>query len=152
MARGIRTTVGLGAVCLGLAVPACGDGGSKGVSKAEYLGRASRVCRDGNEALTKASDEVFAALPPGQKLSRPEIEEFVRTTVVPTLRDQIGRLRAIPAPKGRQGRVDQIYDALDRGLGELERDPGKLVDGSNVFAEAEALAKKFGLTVCATTG
>ena len=147
----MRVIALLGAVCLA-AGPACGDGGSKGVSKAEYLGRASRVCQEGNQALTKASDDVFANVPPGQKLSQSEIEQFVRTTVVPTLRDQIGRLRAIPPPKGRQGQVDQIYDALDTGLGELERNPGKLADGSNVFAEAEALAKKYGLTVCATTG
>ena len=152
MAGAIRKAIGLG-VCIGLAVPACGDdGGSRAISKAEYLGRASRVCREGNEALTKASNEVFAAVPPGRKPSPAEIEEFVRTTVVPTLRDQIGRLRAIPPPKGRQGQVDQIYDALDDGLGELRGNPGKLADGSNVFAEAEALAKKYGLPVCATTG
>lgn len=142
----------LAAACGAVATSACGDGSSKGVSKAEYLGRASRVCQEGNQALTKASDEVFAEVPPGQKLSQPQIEEFVRTTVIPTLRDQIERLRAIPAPKGRQGQVDRIYDALDKGLGELERAPGKLSDGSNVFAEAEALAKQYGLSVCATTG
>ena len=150
--RTIRAVVRLGAASLALTTSACGDDGSKGVSKAEYLGRASRICREGNQRLTEASEEVFAKVPPGQKLSQPEIEDFVRQTVVPTIRDQVGRLRAIPPPKGRKGQADEIYDALDKAIGELERNPGKLTDGSNVFAEAEALAKKYGLSVCATTG
>ena len=142
----------LGVACLAAVTSACGSGGSKGVSKAEYLGQASRICREGNEALTAASEQAFATVPPGQKLSQPQIEDFVRRAVVPTIRDQIRRLRDLPPPQGRKKQAEEIYNALDSGLGELERNPGKLTDGSNVFAEAEAVAKKYGLSVCATTG
>jgi hypothetical protein len=136
---------------LALAGAACG-GGSKGLSKSEYLSRAKAVCQKGNQTLTSASDAVFAKLPPGQKLSDADIENFVRTTVIPTIRDQVRELRTIPPPKGQKDKVEEIYNALDRGLDELEKAPKKLTDGSNVFAEADSLATKYGISVCATTG
>ena len=150
-----RTTTKMRALSLlaaaGLAVSAaaCGE---DGVSKAEYLAKAKAVCQKGNQTLTEASNAVFAKVPPGQKLSDPEIENFVRQTVIPTIRDQVRQLRALPSPKGKKSQVEEIYRALDNGLDELEKSPKKLIDGSNVFAEADSLAAKYGISVCATTG
>ena len=136
----------------GLAVSATACGGSSGVSKAEYLAKAKAVCQKGNQTLTDASNATFAKVPSGQKLSDPEIESFVRQTVVPTIREQVKELRALPPPKGKKAQVDEIYRALDKGLDQLEQSPKKLLDGSNAFAEADSLAAKYGITVCATTG
>ena len=58
----------------------------------------------------------------------------------------------IPPPKGAKAHVDEIYTALDNGLGDLDKDPKKLTDGSDVFAPADALAKKYGISVCAASG
>jgi hypothetical protein len=146
-----RTAVLAGAACLAVAASACG-GNSKGISKSDYLARAKAVCQKGNQTLTAASNAAFAKVPPGQKLSDQQIEDFVRTTVIPTLRDQIKELRAIPPPKGEKGHVEEIYTALDKGLDELQQNPRKLTDGSNVFADADTLANKYGISVCATTG
>ena len=148
--RTMRMAALLGVACL-VAASACG-GGSKGISKTDYLARAKTVCQKGNRALTAASNDVLAKVPPGQKLSDQQIEEFVRTTVIPTIREQIKELRAIPPPKGEKGHVEEIYKALDKGLDELQKNPKKLTDGSNVFADADTLANKYGITVCATTG
>ena len=150
----MRTTTKMRAIALlaaaGLAVPvaACGD---EGITKTEYLAKAKAVCQKGNQTLTEASNATFAKVPPGQKLSDPEIETFVRQTVIPTIRDQVKQLRALPPPKGKKGKVEEIYTALDKGLDELEKNPKKLMDGSNVFAEADTLAAKYGINVCATT-
>ncbi len=84
-------------------------------------------------------------------MSEEQIDDFVRTTVIPTIREQIKELRAIPPPKGEKGHVEEIYKALDKGLDELQKTPKKLTDGSNVFAEADQLANKYGITVCAQT-
>lgn len=138
----------LAVICFGAA--ACSD--SKGLSKADYLVKAKEVCQRGNAALTAASNDAIAKVPPGQKLSAPAIEEFVRSTVVPTIRNQVKELRALEAPKGEKGHVEEIYSALDTGLDELEKSPLKLTDGSNVFAAADTLAQKYGISVCATTG
>ena len=147
----IRAVVLLAAAGLAVAASACG-GSEGGVSKAEYLAQARAVCLKGNQTLTEASKVVFASLPPGQKLPEPDIENFVRQTVIPTIRDQITQLRALPPPKGKKGKVEEIYRALDNGLAELEKSPKKLIDGSNVFAGAASLAGKHGISVCAATG
>ena len=150
----MRTTTKMRAMALlaaaGLAVPAaaCGE---EGVTKTEYLAKAKAVCQKGNQTLTEASNATFAKVPPGQRLSDPEIENFVHQTVIPTIRDQVRQLRALPPPKGKKGKVEEIYGALDKGLDELEKNPKKLIDGSNVFAEADSLAAKYGINVCATT-
>jgi DNA repair ATPase RecN len=144
------------ALALTAAGAACGDdddGGSGGVSKSEYLTQARSICQKGNRTLTAASNDILAKLPPGQKLPEPEVENFVRATVIPTIRDQVAQLRALTPPKGEKKHVEEIYDELDEGLDELEKDPKKLSDGSNVFADADALAKKYGIDVCsAPTG
>ncbi|HKY78196.1 MAG TPA: hypothetical protein VJS45_18825 [Acidimicrobiia bacterium] len=144
----IRAMAMLAAAGLALPVAACGE---EGVTKTEYLAKAKAVCQKGNQALTDASNATFAKVPPGQKLSDPEIESFVRQTVIPTIREQVKELRALPPPKGKKSNVEEIYRALDKGLDELETNPKKLIDGSNVFAEADSLAAKYGITVCATT-
>ena len=141
----------LAAAGLAVSATACG-GSSGGVSKAEYLAKAKAVCQKGNQTLTDASNATFAKVPSGQKLSDPEIESFVRQTVIPTIREQVKELRALPPPKGKKSQVDEIYRALDTGLDELDKSPKKLLDGSNAFAEADSLAAKYGITVCATTG
>lgn len=150
----MRTTTRMRAMALlaaaGLVLPAaaCGE---DGITKTEYLAKAKAVCQKGNQTLTEASNATFAKVPPGQKLSDPEIETFVRQTVIPTIREQVRELRALPPPKGKKGQVEEIYRALDKGLDELEKNPKKLIDGSNVFAEADSLAAKYGITVCSTT-
>jgi hypothetical protein len=143
----------VGVACLAVTASACGgDGDSEGISKADYLTQAKTICQKGNRALTSASNDIFAKLAPGEKLPEPEIDKFVRETVIPTIRDQVKQLRAVPPPKGEKGHVDEIYKELDKGLDELDKNPKKLSDGSNVFAEADKLANKYGISVCATTG
>jgi hypothetical protein len=139
-------------VAAGLAVSASGCGGSEGVSKSEYLAKAKAVCQKGNQTLTDASKATFANVPPGQKPSDPEVEAFVRQTVIPTVRGQVKELRALPPPKGKKAKVEEIYRALDKGLDELDKSPKKLLDGSNPFAEADSLATKYGISVCAAPG
>jgi hypothetical protein len=138
----------VGLTAVGAACGDDGDGESGGISKTEYLTQARMICQKGNRALTAASNDVLAKLPPGQKLPEPEVENFVRTTVIPTIRNQVTELRALTPPKGEKKHVEEIYKELDEGLDELEKDPKKLSDGSNVFADADALAKKYGIDVC----
>jgi len=149
---GNRTAALVAAAGLTVSASACGGGGgSQGVSKADYLAKAKLVCEVGNRQLKSATDDVLAKIPPGQKMSDAQINDFVHQTVIPTIKDQIKKLRALPPPKGEKDHVEQIYDALDKGLQQLDKDPAKLTNGSNVFADADALANKYGISVCATS-
>ena len=142
------------AVGLAASGAACGDDGddSKGISKADYLAQAKVICQKGSRALSSAANDVLAKVPPGEKPPEPVIEDYVRQTVIPTIRDQVAQLRALPPPKGEKKHVEEIYDELDKGLDVLEKNPKRLTDGGNVFADADKLATKYGISVCATTG
>jgi len=148
---GMRTAALAAAAGLAVVASACGGGGSQGISKADYLAKAKLVCQAGNRQLKSATDDVLAKIPPGQKMSDAQINDFVHQTVIPTIKDQIKKLRALPPPKGEKDHVEEIYDALDKGLQQLDKDPAKLTNGSNVFADADALANKYGISVCATS-
>jgi len=151
---GIRAAALLAAAGLAVTASACGGGGgsgSQGISKADYLAKAKQVCQLGNRQLKSATDDVLAKIPPGQKMSDAQISDFVHTTVIPTIKDQIKQLRALPPPKGEKDHVDQIYNALDKGVAALDKDPSKLTNGTDVFADADALAKKYGISVCSTS-
>jgi len=150
---GIRTAALAAAAGLAVSASACGGGGggSQSISKADYLAKAKLVCQAGNRRLKSATDDVLAKIPPGQKMSDAQINDFVHQTVIPTIKDQIKQLRALSPPKGEKDHVGQIYDALDKGLQQLDKDPAKLTNGTNVFADADALANKYGISVCATS-
>ena len=133
---------------LGLA--ACGGGGEeKAISKDEYLKRAQEVCKQGSTELEKASVSAFPELKPGEKPTDDQIATFVRKTVVPEIRKQVKELRQLPPPEGAKKEVDDIYDALDQGLDKLDKDPKLLLSGTNVFAKADELGRKYDIRVCA---
>jgi hypothetical protein len=138
-------------VVAGLGLAACGGGEQKAISKDDYLKRAQEVCKKGNADLQKASDTAFPELKPGEKPTDEQIAVFVRKTVVPEIRKQVKALRELPPPKGAADKVDKIYDALDQGLDKMNDDPQLLLSGTNVFAKADELGKKYGLSVCAAS-
>jgi hypothetical protein len=130
------------------AVPvACGGGGPKPIPKEEYLKRADEVCKKGSEDLHNASVNAFKDVKQGEKPSDAQVAAFVRSTVVPKLREQVNALRKLPPPKKLEKQSKEIYKELDKGLDELDKDPSKLTT-TNVFAKADEVGKKYGLIVC----
>ncbi len=134
---------------LGLA--ACGGGEEKAISKDEYLKRAQQVCTEGNAELEKASNAAFADLKPGTTATEDQVATFVRKTVVPEIRKQVKELRELPPPEGGKKKVDEIYDALDQGLDQLDKDPKLILAGTKVFDKANELGTKYGIRVCAAS-
>ncbi len=126
---------------------ACGGGGPKPIPKEEYLKRADEICKKGSDDLHNKSVAAFKDLKPGEKPSDAQVADFVRKTVVPTLRTQIDALRKLPPPEKLKSQAADIYKELDKGLDELDKDPKKLTT-TNVFQKADELAKKYGLVVC----
>jgi hypothetical protein len=146
--RGAAGWVAIAVAALGLA--ACG-GGQEPISKDEYLKRAQQVCTEGTNELEKVTSTAFSDLKPGEKPTEEQIASFVRKSVVPEIRKQVRELRDLPPPEGGEKQVNDIYDALDQGLDQLDKDPKLLFSGANPFAKADELGKKYGLSVCAAT-
>lgn len=142
------------AVCLAVGsvlLAGCGDEGQETLSKAEYLEQAKEICREGNQELAEASRKAFQDVQQGEAPSEEQLENYARDVVVPMVRDQVKQLRALPAPEGGAGEVDEIYDAFERALDRIDENPSLLTDNPDVFdlfKEADELSKKYGYAVC----
>jgi hypothetical protein len=131
-------------------VAACG-GGPEPIAKDEYLKRAATICREGNKELATATQQAFKDLKPGEKPTTEQLERYARDVVVPMVRQQVKDLRALPDPKGAGDQVDEIYDAFDRALDRIDKEPSLLTNNPDIFGlfkEADDLSKKYGFPVC----
>ena len=138
------------ALVVGLApVAACGED-EKPLSKSEYLERARTICREGNQELAQATQEEFKDVKQGEKPTPEQLERYARDVVVPMVRKQVASLRDLPGPEGAADQVDEIYDAFERALARIEKDPALLTGSPNleIFKEADELSKKYGFPVC----
>ncbi len=136
---------------VGLALAAGCGGGQEPIPKEEYLQRASAICRKGNEELTKATQEAFKDLKPGEKPTAEQLTRYAREVVVPMVRKQVQNLRDLPDPKGAGDQVDEIYDAFEKALDQIDETPSLLTKSPTsleVFKEADELSKKYGFPVC----
>jgi hypothetical protein len=131
-------------------VSGCG-GGQEPIAKDEYLKRARTICLEGNQELATATREAFKDLKQGAKPTAEQLERYARDVVVPMVRQQVKDLRALPDPKGAGDQVDEIYDAFDRALDRIDKQPSLLIDNPDIFGlfkEADDLSKKYGFPVC----
>ncbi|HEY3239720.1 MAG TPA: hypothetical protein VGL92_09160 [Acidimicrobiia bacterium] len=143
--RGVGLVVGLALVA------GCGGGGEQPLAKAEYLKRAKTICREGNQELAKASQEAFKDVKQGEKPTAEQLKRYAREVVVPMVRKQVEELRDLPGPKGAADQVDEIYDAFEKALDRIDKQPSLLTDNPNVFEvfkEADELSRKYGFPVC----
>ena len=151
MNSGVRAGLAaLAVVVVSLLVVSFATGGDpEGISKVEYLVAAQGICSGGNEGVVTGSEDETAGGQPLDTQSDEQLGSFVRGTVVPRIRDQVVRLRALQAPAGEEAHLGEIYDAVERGITQIEADPKKYTADENPFGEAEELGEKYGFAVCA---
>jgi hypothetical protein len=132
----------------------CGGGGDESstgsISKAEFIKKASVVCKKGTERLQHA---VFKFLRHGRELRRPSNSESVRligTVIVPSVRQEIKEFKALGVPSGDEEKVDAMVGALEEGAETAENDPQAVVKGSSdvVFGIASRIATEYGIKAC----
>jgi hypothetical protein len=152
----IGPACGFALVLVGL-LAGCGGGSDNGEStaaltKAEFLKQGNAVCREGNEEI-QADFEEFAkekGLSEHQEPPKAVLVEGAESFLIPAIDKQIEGLRALGAPKGDEGEVDQLLTAAEKALEEGEADPASLTsEGPGPFAEVNREAAAYGLTACA---
>ena len=143
--RGVGLVVGLALVA------GCGGGGEEPLAKAEYLKRARTICREGNQELAKASQEAFEDVKQGEKPTAEQLKRYAGVWCVPRVRTLFEYRRVRRGPRGAADQVDEIYDAFEKALDRIDKQPSLLTDNPNVFEvfkEADELSRKYGFPVC----
>lgn len=114
------------------------------LTKAEFLAQGNAICTAGNQKL----DAAFQSL--GKNSTPEQISQVTTEQIVPTINDELDQIRALGAPAGDEQQVSAILDEADSASAKLEADPSLGAGGSDPFAQANKLAKEYGLTVCAS--
>ncbi len=135
------------------AVSGCGggeasDANDKTPTKKEFVKKASAACE-------KAKGEEIAALrnyldqePNGNE--KKYVERAGQEIAIPFLDGEAEELAAFDPPAGDENEIDAIVAAIEAGVEKAEEAPLDLEKppGSNPLAEAEKLARAYGLKVC----
>ena len=144
-----RFTLTIPAVALAAALSACGDGGP---SKSEFTAKADGSCAAGNTAISTAAKPANAA----------QVATTAGTAAT-TVEGQVGALRAMKAPGGKdKAQIDGFIAALAEVTAPskaLQEAAGKSDDGAMAKAATELQAKvdaaatsasAYGMTQCGT--
>lgn len=118
-----------------LAVAACGggDSGSSGgetLTKAQYITRADRICKQLEEATRTYSEQVDA-LPAGADTTR--IANILKSGLAKT-RKGVERLKALKAPSEKRATLDAYFTSIDKAVVAYDG----LVDAVSAKDEAKA--------------
>jgi hypothetical protein len=117
------------------------------VSKQEYIAQADEICGRGDREIERAAREAFGARGPAP--SEEQVVAFAEETVIPNVQGQLDDLRELEAPEADADRIEEIYDTAQENLDALAEDPGVLNNpDANPFAEANRLARAYGLKKC----
>jgi hypothetical protein len=135
---------------------ASGPSGATGAQRAPltkeaFLAKGNAICKKGNQDLNQAGQQFFNSLGlnQGQMPSSDQIQQFATETAIPKIQSQISAIEALPAPSGDEDQVKAITDAAQADLEKLKQDPSLLESRNDPFADANKLAKQYGLDACA---
>jgi hypothetical protein len=136
-------------------------------SKRDYIVQADTICAQADQSIRTQAEvslglgaDDFELTPEGEIVflpgRRPEdrrIRRFGTEVVLPTLRDQMERLRALTPPSGDEAEVAAIYDRAERGIDRIAADPDTFTDSAAVrrsLNEARTLGRRYGFFECGT--
>lgn len=134
------------ALCAAGVIVGCG-GGSSHLTKAEFLKKANAICTKGNAQINAVAQQQFKTRP-----TTAQITTFARTTVIPATQSQIDQIRKLKPPAKDTSTVKAIVTAAQSDLAKVKANPTLLASNGQAqdpFAEANRLAKAYGMTACA---
>ena len=138
-----------------LVVAACSSsGGSKALSKEDFVKQGNDICTKGNAVIDEAGKKAF----PDQTQPDPDtLKKFFNDTVAPNVKKQIDDIAALKAPSDLKSGVDKLVSDARAKLAQLQdqvnKDPASLFSSSeDPFADVNKEAAAIGLTACASSG
>jgi len=141
---------------LALIVAGCGGGSdstesTSSLTKAEFVKKGNAICAKGNEEIEEGFEKFVKENNINQnkqptKAQRTELSEEV---FLPLVRKQVEGVRDLGLPSEGEAEADKVLKAAEKALEEGEEDPSALAtESGGPFAEANKLAREFGLTKC----
>lgn len=135
-----------------LVAAGCGSDEEDSLTKAEFVKKANAICTAGNKEIEKGIESfVKENSPGGGRLTDAQLTEGAEDFVIPSLRKQVDGIDALGTPSEDGEQAEELVEAAKDALGEVEDEPALAVPQTgdpNPFAEANELARDYGLDVC----
>ncbi len=143
----VSTCLAVGQVVILLAVvglSACADDAPAAPpTKSDFVVEANAIC----DEQSKLIGAVGAGL--GESPSADAVDEFVKDTFVPAVRDEVGRIRALGFPPEDANKLNGVLFDIEGVLDDLSEDPGAVLDaGAGPFDDINRRLDEYGLTAC----
>jgi hypothetical protein len=124
---------------------------SSNLSKAEFIKQGNAICAKGEKEIEEGFEE-FAKennLPENKRPSQAQLAEAIEEVVLPAVKDQVESIRDLGLPKEGGKEADEVLESAEKAIEEGEEDPAVLAsEKDDPFAEANKMARDFGLTKC----
>lgn len=141
---------------LALIVAGCGSSGgstdtTSSLTKAEFVKKGNAICAEGNEEIEEGVEKFAKEHGINQKQppTKAQYTEVAEEVLLPAVSNQVEGIRGLGLPSEGEEEADKVLKAAEKGIEEAEEDPSSLAtEGGGPFAEANKLARKFGLTKC----
>jgi hypothetical protein len=114
--------------------------------KARFVKRGNAICRRADAEQRRLAARYLKKGPVAYKW------ELAAPAVAPAMEKELRGLRALKPPEGDEAKVRRILEKMEKGVGDTKYDPIDLIyTESDPFRGMHALAKRYGLTVCAVS-
>jgi hypothetical protein len=131
------------------AISGCGGGDdTTSLTKAEFTKQANAACKEHTKEREKLFKEVSATIDPSE-VTRKDQEMLISDVLLPPYEKDIENIQSLGAPEGDEQQVEDIVKAMENSVKNVEAKPLVALRNSTQFAEADELAKKYGLEACA---
>jgi hypothetical protein len=131
------------------------DSGSEStveLSKAEFVNKASIVCKAAQERTTEEFGKYIQKnrIPTSGPGVAVKAADAFRVVFRPAIEKEIDVLDELSPPAKDEQEVDKILAAMQQGLEEAEDDPLEFIQTSSTFEDASRLAIAYGIPACST--
>jgi hypothetical protein len=148
------------AAVVAILVAGCGGGSdstgsTSSLTKAEFVKQGNAICAKGNKAIEEGFENWVKEnhLKQNQQPTKAELAAVSEEVLIPNVQTELEEIRALGLPSEGGGEADKLLKAAEKGLEEGEEDPSVLAnESSGTFAEANKLAREFGLVKCGEEG
>jgi len=107
------------------------------------VANANAICDESSKLIDAVSSEL------GTDASDKEVDDFVKQTLVPAIRDEIARIRALGFPTGDANKLNGVLFDMDGVLDDLSADPNAVLSqGATPFEDINRRLDDYGLTAC----
>lgn len=116
-------------------------------SKDEYVAKANALCRKRMRQISADVASLSGDLPANAD-QEVALRRLVKGVVAPSLEAEAEELRELGAPEGAEQQIEAIVRALEAAVAEARKRPKAFINRSPALAQAQRLAREYGIDAC----